>query len=108
MGPLCLMKCVANDYSIKEVENESEFPVFSLTAFWNLCYSKYVLKKEQIKESIVRKAALAWELLFVVHAPDIRGSKKQMISSHVDGIFLRANNSCRIVVETDAMQSCLF
>lgn len=42
------------------------------------------------------KVALAWELLFVVHAPVIRGSKKQRIASHVDGIFLRANNSCRI------------
>ncbi len=36
---------------------------------------------------MVRKAALAWEFLFSVHVPVIRGSKKQMVSSHVDGVF---------------------
>lgn len=51
--------------------------VLSLTAWQTLCYSKCVPKNNIRKENIVRKAVSAWELLFVVHVPVIRGSKSR-------------------------------
>ena len=46
----------------------------ALKAFLYLCYIRYI---QNITQHMVCKAALAWEFLFSVHAPVIRGSKKR-------------------------------